>query len=267
MEEAGIEQYNVSEKNLHIIPPELFKKIDDDERTTAITFNAKKAILLNAQYFRNNPVNFGIVALHEMLHLKAHLSLEVEEDGEKWKSTPYREGVTIKALQRYGFHGKYHEHFSGLHEAIVAETEKRFLSKLLDRPELAKEKKWLMSDEAKEIKKQLAEEKEISEDDIVWVSKDKKDCETISYSEQRNVLNYVCDEVQKQFPDKFKDANKVYKVFLNAHFTGRLLELGRLIEKTFGKGSFRLLGNMDTHRGSAILHLESLKKARIRQIK
>jgi len=59
----------------------------------------------------------------------------------------------------------------------------------------------------------------------------------------------------------------VYKVFLKAHFTGRLLPIGRLIEKTFGEGSFRLLGNMDTDDESGALHLESLEKARRRQIR
>lgn len=36
---------------------------------------------------------------------------------------------------------------------------------------------------------------------------------------------------------------------------------------TVSKGSFRILGNMDTNKKSGVLHLESLKKARIRQIK
>ena len=116
-------------------------------------------------------MNFGAVALHELLHLKAHFSVEVQEEGGKTEKTNYREGVTIRALQRYGHHGKYHHHFEGLHEGIVAETEKRLLGRLLDRPELAKEKEWLTSDEAKEMRKKIAVEKEIPEDDIIWIGK------------------------------------------------------------------------------------------------
>jgi hypothetical protein len=52
---------------------------------------------------------------------------------------------------------------------------------------------------------------------------------------------------------------------LNAHFTGRLLEIGRLVEKTFGKESFRILGNMDTDGKSAVLCFETLKKMCLRQ--
>lgn len=265
MQEAGIKPYDVPVDNFHIIPPELYKKAAG-RGGTATAFNTKQGIIFDAQHFRDNPVYFGAVAIHELLHLKAHLSMEVQEEGDKVKKTPYREGVTVHALQGYGHHGKYHQHFEGLHEGIVAETEKRLLAKLLDRPELAKEKEWLMSDEAKEMKKELAERKEIPEDDIVWVGKKgKNDWETVSYPLQRDVLNYVCTEIQKQFPDEYQSADDVYKTFLNAHFTGRLLPLARIVEKTFGEGSFRLLGNMGTDGQSGFLHLESLKKARARQ--
>jgi len=149
MQEAGIEPYDVPVENYHIIPSELYKKAAGDSGT-ATTFNTKQGIIFDAQHFRDNPVNFGAVALHESLHLKAHFSMEVQEEGEKISKTPYREGVTIRALQSHGHHGKYHQHFAGLHEAIVAETEKRFLAELLDHPELAKEKERLMSDEVKD---------------------------------------------------------------------------------------------------------------------
>jgi len=45
------------------------------------------------------------------------------------------------------------------------------------------------------------------------------------------------------------------------------LPIARLMEKTFGEGSFRLLGNMETSNESGILHLESLQKARARYLR
>lgn len=267
MQEAGIEPYDIPVDNFHIVPPELYKKATGGGGT-ATTFSIKQIMVFDAQYFRDNPVCFGAVALHEALHLKAHFSLEVEEVDDKVIKTPYREGTIVQASQSHRNHGKYHKHFAGLNESIVAETEKRLLGKLIDRPELTEEREWLTSNEAKEIKKRLAEEREIPEDDIVWVGKKgKDDWEVVSYPKQREVLNYVCGEVQKQFPDEYQSADEVYKVFLQAHFTGRLLPIARIVEKTFGEGSFRLLGNMDTDRASGVLHLESLKKARIRQLR
>ena len=195
------------------------------------------------------------------------MSVQVEEEGDKINKTSYRQGIAVTALQSYGYHGKYHQHFSGLHEAIVAETEKRILKKLFDQPELAKEKEWLISNEAKELRKKLAKEKEIPEDDIIWVSEKGKDWDIISYLQQRNILNYVCAEIQKRFPEQYQSADDVYKIFLNAHFTGRLLPLARIVEKTFGEGSFRLLGNMSIDKQDGVLHLESLKKMRVKQSK
>lgn len=198
MQEAGIEPYDVPLENFHIIPPGLYKKAAGGGNGTAKTFITEQGIIFNAAYFRDNPVHFGAVVLHELLHLKAHFSMEVQENGDKVNKTPYREGVTVNALQSHGYHGKYHEHFAGLHEGIVAETEKRLFGKLLNCPELAKEKEWLDSNKAKEMRKKLATEKELSEDDIIWIGKKRKDdWETVSYLQQRNVFNYICEEIQK----------------------------------------------------------------------
>jgi hypothetical protein len=271
MQEAGLKPYEIPVENLHIIPPELYRNFASPG-SLATTLIPKQEILFDAQNFRDNPVNFGAIALHEMLHLKAHFSMEVEEKEENLEKTPYREGVSVKALQRHGYHGKYHVHFAGLHEAIVAETEKRLIPKLLEQPVLIKEKEWLNSQKAKNIKEEIAKKEEVPLDDIFWVSKDvdkEENCDYryIAYRQQRDVLNYVCAEIQKQFPEKFQNPDDVYKLFLNAHFTGRLLEIGRLVEKTFGKESFRILGNMGTEGKSAVLCFETLKKMRLRQKK
>lgn len=276
MKKAGVEPYDIPLENYHIIPPKLYAKAD--KGGTAVTYLTRQGILFNAEHYRGNPVYFGSSAIHETLHLKAHFTLEVEEEvkeeveesGGKLLKTPYREGISIRALQRYSYHGRYHEHFSGLHEGIVAEAEKRLLPRLLDLPEFAEEKKWLMSDKAKELKNKIAQEKKIledgilwgvSEDDIIWVSEDGNEWEVFSYPIQREVVNYICREIQQKFPEQYKNADEVFEEFLKAHFTGRLLPIARLIEKTFGKGSFRMLGNMGESRESGVSHLEALKKA------
>ncbi len=267
MQEAGIEPYNVPIENYHIIPPELYKN-KTRNKGTPIASSMNQGILFNAKNVRGNLIHFGTVAVHETLHLKAHLSIEVQEENDTVNKTPYRTGVSIQALQRHGYREKYHEHFAGLHEAIVAETEKKLLTKLLDQPELEKEKEWLNSIKGKELRKKLAEKKGIPENDIVWVDEKKEnDYEIVSYRQQREVLNYLCAEIQKQFPDQYQSVDGVFKEFLKSHFTGQLLVIARLVEKTFGEGSFRLLGNMGTKNDSGVLHLESFKKARTRQKK
>lgn len=265
MEEAGIEAYNIPPENYHIVPFELYKRLKGSSRV-ATALHRKQGVIFNAERFRDNPVYFGNVTLHETLHLKSHITMEVEEEGDAAKDTLFRVGISVLSSQKDDENNQEHEHFKGLNEAIVAETHKRISRKLIDLPELAREKEWLLSEEAEKLRKKIAEERKIPEDDIIWVGKNgEDDWEIVSYREHRKVLLYVCAEIQKQFSDQFKNTDDVYKEFLKAHLTGRLLVIARLVEKTFGESSFRLLGNMDTDRQSANVHMESLQKARTRQ--
>ena len=262
--EFGLEPYDIPTENYHIIPSKLYRKVARDS-SNATAFYTKQGVIFEAESFQDNLLHFGAVALHETLHLKAFYSMEVNEEDTEIHKTPYREGVTIRSLQREGYHGDYHEHFRGLHEAIVSRVERDSISNLLELPELSKEKEWLASEEADQLKKKLATEKEMPENNIIWVGeKGKNDWERVGYPKHIEVLEYVCSEIQKQFSDEYRDTEDVFKEFLKAHFTGQLLGIARLVEQTFGIGSFRQLGNMSEEEESAVLHLDSLKKARIR---
>ncbi len=268
MQQVGVKPYDIPADNYHIVPSELYKEYDRVSDGTATTLYTKQGMWFNAEYARRNPVSFGTTALHETLHLKGHFSVEANETKGEIDKTPYRQGVGVRAIQKYGLHGKYHEHFLGLHEAIVSMQQKKSTARLLDVPALADEKKWLTSEKVSKLKKKIAEKENLPEDDIVWVGKKgERDWKAVAYLEQRQVLEYVCAEIQKQFPEQFSSIDGVYKEFLRAHFSGRLITIGRLVEETFGKGSFRLLGNMSDEKESAVLHLESLRKARVRQVR
>jgi len=262
--EFGLDSYDIPAENYHIIPSKLYKKVSNDS-SNATAFYPKQGAVFEAESFQDNLLYFGAVALHETLHLKAFYSMEVNEEGKEVHKTSYREGVSIRALQREGYHGDYHEHFRGLHEAIVSRVERDSIARLLELPELAKEKEWLASEEANQLKQNLAKEREISEKDIIWVGKKgKNDWETVGYPKHIEVLEYVCSEIQKQFTDKYQSTEEVFKEFLKANFTGQLLGIARLVEQTFGEGGFRLLGNMTEDKSSAVLYLDSLRKARIK---
>ena len=264
MQEAGVESYNVPIDNFHILPSDFYQEIKGkDTNSDASTSFVNQGIIFDAKYMRNNPVHFGSISLHELLHLKGHMSIEVEETSDgKHSTTQYREGVTVKPAQKLGFHGMFHTHFSGLHEAIVSTQQKKSYPKMLELPILAEEKKRIFSEDIIKLKEKIANKREISPDEIIWVG-DENEVETFSYRAQRRVLEYVCQEIQKEFPSEFSSEDEVFKVFLGAQFTGRLLPIAKFVEKTFGQGGFRLLSNMDTTRDSANVHLEALRKKRL----
>ena len=269
MREAGVEPYDISLDNVHIIIPELYEKLAGN-LGVAQAKRIKEVVLINAEGVRNSPLVFALSVFHEFLHLKAHLSVEIQsKDGEEHK-TVYRMGVTAESSQKNRFEAKGHSHFKALHEAIVTETEKRMVAKVLSLPECKEEKEWLDSAEAVDLRKHISHDDHIPEEDILWVDSQHINTrgiyfETFGYHTQTATLRYVYAEIQKQFPEKFKDVDAVHKVFLNANFTGKLLEIARLVEGTFGEGSFRVLGDMNTSSESGVLTLDALKKARLRQ--
>lgn len=263
MQECGMEPYNIPIENYHIVPSELYKS--QFTRTgTAATFHKKQAMVFDAETHHNNPVSFGLASIHETLHLKAYTVFELGEKEESDESL-YRTGVSSYATIK---DGTDHVHLDGLHEAIVATQEKKMFAGLMQIQGMKEEREWLTTNEARELKKKIAENDGLPENEILWVYRgDEKNWEGAYYYRQRLVLDYICHEIQNQFPERFKNTNEVFKEFLKAHFTGHLLTIANLIDGTFGKGSFRLLGNMGTDRNSGIVHLESFKRIRDKFLK
>lgn len=267
MQEAGVNPYNIPLENFHLIPSEKYQNATSSESHGAATFYYKQAILFNAERFKDELLLFGVVAFHEVLHLKSHFSVEAEE-GDDWiAKSRYREGVSVISSQKAEERGEVHSHFVGLHEAIVSSQTKKTIPAILNQMCLKKEKEWLESEKARKIKRRISKIKNIPEDDIYWVSRDAEDYEGSDYLGQRRVLNYVCTEIQKQFPDDYETVEDVFNEFLRAQLTGRLIGIGQLVENTFGKGGFRILGDMREDKESPVLCMESLRKARSRKLK
>jgi hypothetical protein len=267
MSEAGIEPYDVPTANFHLVPSEFYRK-EVGAGSDAAASVLDQWILFNAERVRTKTVLFGFTSFHELLHLKAHPTIEVREEGEdKIRQSVYRFGVSVRALQQHSRNKAWHEHFRGLHEAIVAQAEVEYLPRLLQIPDLADEKAWLESDEADQLRKKVSEERRIPQDDIVLGPKGSDIWDTLSYPKHRQALRYVCEQIAQTLPENYPRADDVFKVFLNANFTGKLLPIARLVEQTFGEGTFRLLGNMKADDESAVLHLESLRKARARVLR
>jgi hypothetical protein len=265
MEDAGLKSYDVPLVNLHIVPTDLYNDITHHEGF-ATTYKVEQGIFLN-ELAKENLINFGLTVFHELMHLKSHLTLEVQEKGGKIHKTQNRGGAVVRAAQKMAASRGYHNHFTGLDEGIVAEAEKRFFAKLIELPELTQQRMWLATEENQKLKKKISIEKVVPEDDVYWAgTKSTEDWHFFTYLAQRKVIMYVCEEIHKQFPNQYKNTDEVYKTFLNAIFTGRLLGIARLVEETFGDGSFRLLGNMGTEQQSGVLYLQTMKKARLRKI-
>ena len=63
------------------------------------------------------------------------------------------------------------------------------------------------------------------------------------YREERERFNDLLDLLYEKNKDDFKDREEIFKLFTKAKFSGRLLPLARVYEKSFGRGAFKRLQN------------------------
>lgn len=247
LEEFGLKPFDIPERNIHIIPEDHFKKLTKDlvkdQEVGALTFQKRQMILINSDLHSHSvAIDMAATILHEMIHLKGFLSLEAYEDLCKF----YRSGMKIfpsrKKMEEMG----YAEIFKGLNEAIVTEIQKKYLPQLIKENRLlVEEYRWQSSNEIQNLKKKIAQNLRIKPDEIIWVSKDGKSLNVFPYYEQRVVLNYIVDVIFEDNKEKFSSREDVMKLFFKSHFDGKLLEIARLIKKSFGPDAFRIIGMMD----------------------
>lgn len=268
MKQAGLNPYDVPDKNLHVVPPKLYQEIHGSgiNSSSAATIKREQMAIFNADYCRTNPVLFGDDVFHEMMHLKNHFAIEVQK-GKEEKAFEFRGSLNMQSAEKTDAKtGGSHEHFGGLEEAAIVFQEKKYFKEMLNLPILKKEKEWLESAEAAELKTKLAEEKKVPAENILWINKE-KDYSLLAYPIHYKIMDFLSSEIQKQFSEKYATPDDAALEFTTSSFNGHVLGLAKLVEKTFGKGSFEVLGMMTPEANSAIQMLEYLRRARARQLK
>ena len=165
---------------------------------------------------------------HELLHLNSFQSLWFKENN----------GEEVFNIRRSGFtiHGKDDGdtiYFNEISEAITEELSIRF----------EEENFADLSIIGAEVKKRDKFKKEagLSMKDVLAINKKDSsiDFAFYSYSGERKKLNKIIDDIYDRNHDRFASVEEVFDVFARAYFTGKLLPVAHLIEKTYGKGAFR----------------------------
>jgi len=163
--------------------------------------------------------------VHESMHANSFFSVEICQDG----NLNFRRGGWETSVKQ-----NYKEiYFWSLNEAITSELEKRFVKEfLMIKPELNDdfEKRKI---KAKEILGGNPSEDEL--EDMLY-----------SYPESKPGLHSMFRDIRDKNPSKFKPGKdgeeEVFNMFARVYFTGNILEVARIFEKTYGKGSFRDFG-------------------------
>lgn len=258
LEKFGLPQFDVPERNIHVIPQKQYLNIFESTDSSAITVQDQQAIMLNADKLVY-PIDRISAILHEVIHLKNFLRLEVRHDNE----IIHRSGLKTNANEKKEKNIGPHNLFDGFNEAIVSEMEKYYFAELVkSNPFLKSEWEWLNSKKAQLFKEQLVKERNIPPEEVMWVEKTGQGCSLLAYYEQRQVLNYVVEQIYEITKDRFDSKDAVMEQFFAAHFSGRMLPIARLVESAFDRGSFRILSMMGVDPNSSRVVMAYLKKHR-----
>ncbi len=254
VKDSGMTNFDISEQNIHIIPGSLYKEIKNDD-SLGNAHQEKQFIIINADLLKD-PLERSSTIFHEIVHLKNFLAIDAQENSNK----PRRKGLVVEPSFKTTEKTGHFNYFSGLNEAVVSEIKKIYFFDLIrSNPFLEKEYTWNSSKEAEHIKRKKAEELGIDSSEIISVD-EKNSFKRFAYLDQRKVLYYVVEKIFTDNKEQFQSKDEIFKIFFNAHFNGNLLEISRLFEKSFGEGSFRILGMMTSDTKSCRLVMNYLSK-------
>lgn len=203
------------------------------------------AVLIDKE--EENTLAFAFLTTHELLHFSAFQSVDILTDNGR-NVIHDRVGGFIrvkKGMEAY---------FIDIDEAITEELlirfddanfksigplSKDFAQREESRDRFAKKHPEISPDEVKrKIANHTTVQLKNGPNAGMWRSR----IEGYKYSEEREKLKKIVNDIQGKNSQRFKSSEAVFDVFARAYFTGEALEVARLIEETYGKGSFRKLG-------------------------
>lgn len=197
----------------------------------ATFFANMQTIVIDGEYNISNTDLAG-TAFHECMHMlsfQRNVLIGDRDDGYA-NIKPERSGLSV-----YSSKNPMYQYFNFINEAVTVELENRFCKKM--------EKIKLFQEDILKIKKKYGSDFVFS---FIQMKKDEKgnlDPErAVSYSNEYKKTKEMMQNIYEKNKDEFNSVDEVMELFIEAYFTGKLLPIARLLEKTYGKGKFRAIG-------------------------
>jgi len=245
----GGEPLPLQPEHIHVID---YTELTDEERRILKGIrghynHALQAAIVITDPEKENRLTFALRAAHELIHFSAFQSAQIINEKEKEWGIRIG-GFIVKTKEA----GKTEFYFNDIDEAVTEELIKRFdreyfgsipgLSEDLKRRQEFRENILQPDPDTKEIVDDIAIVETTIEKEGEHKGMYKTTTEHYNFLEERERLWKIIEGIQQKNPGQFKSKEEVFDVFAKAYFTGRLLPVARLVERTYGKGSFRKLG-------------------------
>ncbi len=149
--------------------------------------------------------------IHEVLHFQSFQTLQISD--KKGRAIPRRLGLEIISDKT----GK--DYFTFINEAITEILTEKFEEAFLNSPiQIQKRKERRQNDKDKGI--------------------------VMGYEGEVRIFKEILEEIYNRNQDRFLSTEDVFNVFAESYMTGELLEIARIFKKTYGKKSFRKIGEI-----------------------
>lgn len=259
----GAQPIKIEEGNILLIPSDIFDLAGgrSGHHKEGVTEAEYDSLFQEIRIRYDGPKDYWLMAktiAHEILHFQSFQSVEVKYD--IYDTRHYRRsGLMARSRPQW--------YFCALNEAIIEELTQRFFEKVgrektgpADLQKYLKYRELAVADFEKlsatelEATKKAAPEKFkefISKHTVHYLEfmatgtepqKPAMKLVGLVYPHARSRLSKIIDKVYEKNQADFKNKEAVFNLFARGAMSGRLLPLARLIEKTFGKGAFRELG-------------------------
>lgn len=262
-ERLGLDAFEIPPNNIHVVPEEVWVKIG--EKGAAFYNSGKQTIIMREQ---SSKLAFVRMIVHEMLHFKSYNALQVTTEG---KVGHYRSGLKVHSRD-----GKK-LYFESLDEAVIEELTKRLVAELKQESIFQEDVK-----KTRETIKRYSEARSASgtplfdEDTFNAEVEEKKswgaslgrlfglsgtqkiNTNRFVYPQEREMLSILMDKIRERNTGKFKDTEEVFEMFVKGVMTGNILEIGKIIDSTFGVGTFRSIGEKEKSIQAKIDFVKSL---------
>jgi hypothetical protein len=255
-EKYGLPPFDVPFKNIHIVDrkkwSDVLARVKLDRNVSGFYGGHLQGIVVKET--NSNLETFSLI-LHEMIHFKSYNALQIVESKDKSdkKAKQYRVGLEMRS-RRDDNKG----YFININEAVTELLTMELMKKNMSNPLFKNE-----AEKTKELNKEYYND--LSGDTfLIKIAKlDKENLFSLTpikfaYKNERMVLKELVEKLYEKNSDKFNNSEEVMDLFKEGAITGNMMKYGRLIDKTFGSGTLRKIGEFGSDTKSQEDFIKSL---------
>lgn len=232
----GLEPFTIPEQNVHIFDQKAFDKAYTEHLEH---FDPRSQGIKGARLGSN--LLFASYLMHEINHFKSHGAFQIISGEPGGADMTYRLGIQLNSRDGQT------TFFNAINEAVTEELAKQFIQEEIrkNNPLFSQEiqlTEQLRREHGNELDQ---DDKPLFTDDMILArlnSQNIIESHKFARSQERQILYTLQDKLYEANKDHFPNKEAVFDEFAKAMFTGNIWPVGRMIERTFGKGTFRKIG-------------------------